>query len=40
MFSVNEVSMGFLFANSHELAALMELPYIQRMVYLMGIRPT
>jgi hypothetical protein len=31
--------MNFLFANAHELAALMELPYIQRLVYLMGIRP-
>lgn len=31
--------MNFLFANAHELAALLELPYIQRVVYLMGIRP-
>ncbi|CZG84468.1 hypothetical protein SDA22_06870 [Legionella pneumophila serogroup 1] len=31
--------MSFLFANAHELAALLELPYIQRVVYLMGIRP-
>ena len=31
--------MNFLFANIHELAALAELPYIQRVVYLMGIRP-
>ncbi|WP_242602524.1 hypothetical protein [Legionella sainthelensi] len=31
--------MNFLFANAHELAALLELPYIQRLVYLMGIRP-
>lgn len=31
--------MGFLYANEHELAALQELPYIQRVVYLMGIRP-
>ncbi|HHS5297144.1 TPA: protein LvrA [Legionella pneumophila] len=31
--------MSFLFANAHELAALLELPYIQRLVYLMGIRP-
>lgn len=31
--------MSFLFANAHELAALQELPYIQRIVYLMGIRP-
>lgn len=31
--------MSFLFANAHELAALMELPYIQRLTYLMGIRP-
>lgn len=33
------MKMSFLFANEHELAALMELPYIQRLVYLMGIRP-
>lgn len=31
--------LNFLFANAHELAALLELPYIQRVVYLMGIRP-
>ena len=31
--------MNFLFENAHELAALLELPYIQRIVYLMGIRP-
>jgi len=31
--------MNFLFINSEELEALMELPYIQRVVYLMGIRP-
>ncbi|HHS3011378.1 TPA: hypothetical protein ACTEN7_000332 [Legionella pneumophila] len=31
--------MNFLFANAHELAALLELPYIQRLVYLMGVRP-
>jgi len=31
--------MSFLFANSHELAALAELPHIQRVAYLMGIRP-
>ena len=30
--------MNFLFANIHELAALAELPYIQRVAYLMGIR--
>ncbi|HAT1978833.1 TPA: hypothetical protein KKX11_001064 [Legionella pneumophila] len=33
------ISLSFLFANAHELAALLELPYIQRLVYLMGIRP-
>ncbi|HBC0465902.1 TPA: hypothetical protein I8Y81_003102 [Legionella pneumophila] len=33
------ISVSFLFANAHELAALLELPYIQRVVYLMGIRP-
>lgn len=33
------VKMSFLFADEHELAALMELPHIQRLVYLMGIRP-
>ena len=31
--------MNFLFANIHELAALAELPHIQRVAYLMGIRP-
>ncbi|HHT0594198.1 TPA: hypothetical protein ACTXXA_002549 [Legionella anisa] len=33
------ISLSFLFANAHELAALLELPYVQRLVYLMGIRP-
>ena len=33
------VNVSFLFANIHELAALMELPLIQRVTYLMGIRP-
>ena len=31
--------MDFLFTNTQELTALMELPLIQRVVYLMGIRP-
>jgi hypothetical protein len=31
--------MDFLFINSQELTALMELPWIQRVTYLMGIRP-
>ncbi|HHT0594992.1 TPA: protein LvrA [Legionella anisa] len=31
--------MHFLFVNAQELEALMELPYIQRLAYLMGIRP-
>lgn len=31
--------MHFLFVNAEELEALMELPYIQRLAYLMGIRP-
>lgn len=31
--------MNFLFVNAQELEALMELPYIQRLTYLMGIRP-
>ncbi|WP_195912507.1 protein LvrA, partial [Legionella pneumophila] len=31
--------MHFLFVNAQELEALMELPYIQRLTYLMGIRP-
>lgn len=31
--------MNFLFVNSEELEALMDLPYIQRLTYLMGIRP-
>ncbi|HAU1554439.1 TPA: hypothetical protein JBI73_05980 [Legionella pneumophila] len=33
------ICLSFLFANAHELAALLELPYIQRVVYFMGIRP-
>lgn len=33
------ISLSFLFANAHELAALLELLYMQRVVYLMGIRP-
>lgn len=33
------ITMNFLFANAHELAAMMELPWIQRVTYLMGIRP-
>ena len=36
---MGDKKMSFLFANVHELAALLELPYIQRIVYLMGIRP-
>jgi hypothetical protein len=31
--------MDFLFVNTHELTALMELPLMQRVAYLMGIRP-
>ncbi len=31
--------MEFLFINTQELSALMELPLIQRVTYLMGIRP-
>lgn len=31
--------MGFLFVNTHELSALMGLPYIQQLAYLLGIRP-
>lgn len=31
--------MDFLFINTHELSALMGLPYIQKVAYLMGIRP-
>ncbi len=31
--------MNFLFVNTYELSALMELPWIQRITYLMGIRP-
>ena len=30
---------NFLFVNSEELSALMELPHIQRVAYLMAIRP-
>jgi hypothetical protein len=31
--------MSFLFINTEELNALMELPLIQRVAYFMGIRP-
>jgi hypothetical protein len=35
----NGCRMNFLLINTTELTALLELPYIQRVVYLMGIRP-
>lgn len=31
--------MDFLFINTQELSALMDLPLIQRVIYIMGLRP-